>query len=84
MTAACLKQQIKVSCDAVYSYTIAGNPGDGYTVQSIGSSGNAQRTIACVLKPQGPFEFAVFAEDGAELKNSALVDWYNLAGTIGA
>jgi hypothetical protein len=29
------------------------------------------------LKPQGPFEFAVFAEDGAELKNSALVDWYN-------
>jgi len=29
------------------------------------------------LKPEGPFDFAVFAEDGAELKNSALVDWFN-------
>jgi len=29
------------------------------------------------LRPQGPFEFAVFAEEGAKLKNSALVDWYN-------
>jgi hypothetical protein len=64
-------------CDAVFSYTIAGNPGDGYTVESIGTSGNAQRKVTCVLKPQGPFEFAVFGDDGAELKNSALVDWYN-------
>jgi hypothetical protein len=64
-------------CDAVFSYTIAGNPSDGYTVESIGTSGNAQRKVTCVLKPQGPFEFAVFGDDGAELKNSALVDWYN-------
>jgi hypothetical protein len=64
-------------CDAVYSYTVTGNPGDGYTIESIGTSGNAERKIICVLKPQGPFEFAVFAKDGAELKNSALVDWFN-------
>jgi len=65
------------NCDAVFSYTVTGNPGDGYTIESVGTSGNAERKVACVLKPQGPFEFAVFAEDGAELKNSALVDWYN-------
>lgn len=64
-------------CDAVFSYTITGNPGDGYTIESVGASGNAERKVVCLLKPQGPFEFAVFAEDGAELKNSALVDWFN-------
>jgi hypothetical protein len=64
-------------CDAAYSYTVTGNPGDGYTVQSVGICGSAERTITCVLKPQGPFEFAVFGDEGAELKNSALVDWFN-------
>jgi choice-of-anchor A domain-containing protein len=64
-------------CNAVFSYTVAGNPSDGYTIESIGTSGEAERKVICVLKPQGPFEFAVFAEDGAELKNSAIVDWFN-------
>ena len=64
-------------CDAVYSYTVTGNSSDGYTIESVGTSGNAERKVVCILKPQGPFEFAVFAEDGAELKNSALVDWFN-------
>ena len=64
-------------CDAFYSYTVTGNSSDGYTIESIGASGNAERKVVCILKPQGPFEFAVFAEDGAELKNSALVDWFN-------
>ena len=64
-------------CDAVFSYTVTGNPGTGYTIESIGTSGIAERKVVCILKPEGPFEFAVFAEDGAELKNSALVDWFN-------
>jgi hypothetical protein len=64
-------------CNAVFSYTITGNSSDGYTIESIGASGIAERKVTCILKPQGPFEFAVFAEDGAELKNSALVDWFN-------
>jgi hypothetical protein len=64
-------------CNAVYSYTVTGNPGDGYTIESVGTSGNAEKKVICVLKPQGPFEFAVFADEGAELKNSALVDWFN-------
>ena len=65
------------NCDAVFSYTVTGNPGAGYTIESVGTSGNAERKVTCILKPEGPFEFAVFAEDGAELKNSALVDGYN-------
>jgi hypothetical protein len=65
------------NCDAVFSYTVTGDSGTGYTIESIGTSGNAERKVSCILKPEGPFEFAVFAEDGAELKNSALVDGYN-------
>jgi len=64
-------------CDGVFSYTVTGNPSTGYTIESIGVSGTAERKVSCILKPQGPFEFAVFAEDGAELKNSALVAGIN-------
>jgi hypothetical protein len=63
--------------DATFSYTVTGDPGAGYTIESVGASGIAERKVTCILKPQGPFEFAVFAEEGAELKNSALVDWFN-------
>ena len=65
------------NCDAVFSYTVTGNPGTGYTIESIGTSGHAERKVSCTLKPQGPFEYAVFGDEGAELKNSAVVDWYN-------
>ena len=64
-------------CNALFTYTVTGNPSDGYTIESVGTSGNAEKKVICVLKPQGPFEFAVFADEGAELKNSALVDWFN-------
>jgi hypothetical protein len=63
--------------NAVYSYTVTGDLGAGYTIESVGTSGSTQRTVRCVLEPRGPFEFAVFADEGAELKNSALVDWFN-------
>jgi len=65
------------NCDAVFSYTVTGNSSTGYTIESVGTSGDAQRTVSCILKSQGPFEFAVFGDEGAELKNSAVVDWYN-------
>lgn len=65
------------NCDAVFSYTVTGNPSTGYTIESIGTSGHAERKVTCILKPQGLFEFALFGEEGVELKNSAVVDWYN-------
>jgi hypothetical protein len=65
------------NCDAVFSYTVTGDLGSGYTIESTGISGQAQRTVSCTLQLQGPFEAAIFTEDGMELKNSAVVDWYN-------
>jgi hypothetical protein len=64
-------------CSALYSYTITGDAVSGYTVESTGVSGELQKTVSCTLKPQGPFEFAVFANQSLELDNSAVVDGYN-------
>ncbi len=63
--------------DAVFSYTVTGDLGSGYTVESTGTSGQAQRTVSCTLQLRGPFEAAIFTENGMELKNSAVVDWFN-------
>ncbi len=75
-----LPQETNISlpnCDAVFSYTVTGDLGSGYTVESTGVSGPAQRTVSCTLQLQGPFEAAIFTKDGMELNNSAVVDWYN-------
>ncbi len=65
------------NCDAVFSYTVTGDLGSGYTVESTGISGQAQRTVSCTLQLRGPFEAAIFTKNGMELKNSAVVDWFN-------
>lgn len=64
-------------CDATYSFSITGDAVSGYIVESTGTAGQTTRTVTCTLKPQGPFEFAVFGDDAVDLKNSAVVDWYN-------
>src|SRR4030065_589917 len=46
------------NCDAVFSYTDTRNPGTGYTIESIGTSGHAERKDSCTLTPQGPLEYA--------------------------
>lgn len=65
------------NCDAVYSYTVTGNLGSGYTIQSTGNSDQAQRTVSCTLQLQGPFEAAIFTEQHLYMKSGATVDWYN-------
>ena len=75
-----LPQETNVSLpnsDAVFSYTVTGDISSGYSVESTGTSGQAQRTVSCDLQLRGPFEAAIFTENGMQLKNSALVDWYN-------
>ncbi|KPJ65088.1 MAG: hypothetical protein AMJ43_11440 [Coxiella sp. DG_40] len=57
------------NCDAVFSYTVTGDLGSGYTVESTGISGQAQRTVSCTLQLRGPFEAAIFTKNGMELKN---------------
>ena len=65
------------NCDAVFSYTVTGDLSSGYTIESTGIFGQAQRTVSCTLQLQGPFEAAIFTKDGMQLNNSAVVDWYN-------
>ena len=65
------------NCDAVFSYTVTGNLGSGYTIQSTGNSDQAQRTVSCTLQLQGPFEAAIFTKQYLYMKNGATVDWYN-------
>ncbi len=65
------------NCDAVFSYTVTGDLGSGYTVESTGIFNETQRTVSCTLQLQGPFEAAIFTKDGMQLNNSAVVDWYN-------
>ena len=65
------------NCDAVYSYTVTGNLGSGYTIQSTGNSDQAQRTVSCTLQLKGPFEAAIFTEQHLYMKSGATVDWYN-------
>jgi len=65
------------NCDAVFSYTVTSDLGSGYTIESTGVFGQAQKTVSCTLQLQGPFEAAIFTQNGMQLKNSAVVDWYN-------
>ncbi len=65
------------NCDAVFSYTVTGDLSSGYTVESTGTFNQTQRTVRCTLQLQGPFEAAIFTENGMQMKNSAVVDWYN-------
>ncbi len=64
-------------CDSVYSYTVTDNSDDSYTIEAEGISGGAVRRVACTLKVLGPFEYAIFGQDGMQLMNSSKVDWYN-------
>ncbi len=65
------------NCDAVFSYTVTGDLSSGYTVESTGTFNQTQRTVRCTLQLRGPFEAAIFTENGMQLNNSAVVDWYN-------
>lgn len=65
------------NCYALYSYEVTGDLGSGYKIESTGICGRHPKTVACTLQLQGPFEAAIFTKEQLELKNSAVVDWYN-------
>jgi len=62
--------------DAEYSYCVTRN-GGSYTVTATGRSNGAQHSVEAVLDLTSPFDWAIFTQGGIELKNSAVVDWYN-------
>ncbi len=65
------------NCDALFNYTVTGDLASGYTIESIGKAGSAERKVQCTLELHGPFEHAIFANGGIDLENSVTLDWYN-------
>jgi len=63
--------------EAIYSYTVTGDIDNGYFVDAVGMSGNSIRRITARLRLKGPFDSAIFADEGIIMNSSALVNWYN-------
>ena len=63
--------------DATFTYSVTGDVGSGYVVESTGQYGRAQRTVRSVLKLASIFDKAVFTKGNLELKNGTVVDSYN-------
>jgi len=65
------------NCDAIFSYNITEDSNSVYTIESVGNHGRAEKKVTGTLRLRGLFEYAIFAEDGMELKNGTTVDGYN-------
>jgi hypothetical protein len=64
------------NCDATFDYVVSAVSGN-YVVNATGRAGHSVRHIEGILRIQSAFDYAIFAKDSIELKNSAIVDWYN-------
>jgi hypothetical protein len=66
--------------EAYYSYEVTKNSGADniYTIESIGNSGLAQRTVSGTVELKGLFEYAIFVENQITLKNGTTVTAYNM------
>jgi hypothetical protein len=64
-------------CDASYSYSVIGNPANGYIAQSVGKADNFERTVYATLGLRGLFEHAILTKGGLVLKSDTVIDGYN-------
>jgi hypothetical protein len=64
------------ACNAVYSYIIT-KSGSDYIITSTGTCGQAQKQVTCTLVVDGPFDFAIFANDYLWFANGSTFDQYN-------
>jgi len=65
------------NCNAVFSYSITGDPTSGYTISSVGRAGQAQKTVYATLELRGLFEHAIVTKGTLILKANTVVDGYN-------
>ncbi len=65
------------NCDAVFSYSVTGDLASGYTITSVGTANQAQRTVSASLRLRGLFEHAILTKENLILKPDTLVDGYN-------
>ena len=63
--------------DAVFSFSITGDPTSGYTITSVGTANQAQRTVYATIELRGLFEHAILTKGTLILKPDTLVDGYN-------
>jgi len=63
-------------CDTIYSYTVT-KSGSDYVISSIGTCGQAQKRVTCILDIQGPFHYAVFGNGYLWFANGSTFDQYN-------
>jgi len=69
--------QILPACNANYSYTVTGDKAAGYTVQSVGSSRNANRQVTATLRLRGLFDFGILVRESATFFSGSFVDGYH-------
>jgi len=69
--------EVLPNCDAIFSYTVTGDIGSGYIIESVGKSNQAERRVISSLKLQGPFEHTLFVQESVILRAGTLVDGYN-------
>jgi len=65
------------NCDAVFSYSVTGDPTSGYTISSVGTANQAQRTVYATLGLRGLFEHAILTKETLILKANTVIDGYN-------
>ena len=63
--------------DAVFSYSVTGDVASGYTISSVGTAGQAQRTVYATLELKGLFERAILTKEYLILKAGTVLDGYN-------
>ena len=62
------------NCDATLSYTVTVDGNNVYNIESIGSSGQAQRKVKSSLELDGLFEYAIFVNGILTLMNGTTWD----------
>jgi hypothetical protein len=72
----CVSNVGVLASDATYGYTVTKDSGV-YTIQGTGRAGNSISVIDTTLRLYSVFDYALFAKDSLELKNSAIIDWVN-------
>lgn len=65
--------------DATCSYKVIGSLAGGYTLQSVGNSGDANRAVSATIKLQSGFSHAILTKEQLVLKSGTIVDGYNSA-----
>ena len=65
--------------DEVCSYKVIGSLAGGYTLQSLGQSGNANRGVSATIRLKSAFDSAILTKNQLILKSGTIVDGYNSA-----